>query len=133
MCVEYQQDYTCPADQMFYDWALHHKTIIICNGGNQKELHELFDLLFCNENNPFPYTCFNEDEQSLNKCLTCVGVVLPERIYEAMAEIRRGNARLEEDDEGEFWLDSATGRLTTDVYTPWEVQLINKLNQYRLA
>jgi hypothetical protein len=115
-------------------WANHHKTIIILNGGNQESLNGLVSV-FADDANPYAWADFHEDEQSLNNCLTCVSIVLPESIYTA-AELIRARA-------GEFyWMDDDTYQLkstTTDTppstitYSEWQVQFINKLNQYRLA
>lgn len=66
----------------YKDWAKNHKTIIILNGGNSKQLQETYDQLMplCNSAG-LPITKFHEDEQSLNNALTCVGMVLPEYVY----------------------------------------------------
>jgi hypothetical protein len=115
----------------FQNWAMDHKTIIICNGGNAAALHELTSFM-TTPNNPFPYTSFQEDEQSLNNCITCVGIILPEVIYVAAESIRNNISSLEKVDTDQYWL---TGR--TDIgrgkFTSWEAQLIGRLNQMRLA
>ncbi len=99
-------------------WAEDHKTIIILNGGNQANLFELLDFIYEGNNN-FPFEEFSEDEQSLNNCLTCVSIILPERIYGAAAESRPE------------YPDSPPN--DPSLFTPWEIELINKLKQYRLA
>jgi hypothetical protein len=70
-----------------HDWAQNHKTMVLLNGGNSKDLAELFDF-FNQENNPYAFAKFHEDEQSLNGALTYVGIVLPSKIYDASANMR---------------------------------------------
>lgn len=63
------------------EWALNHRTIIVLNGGNCAGLRTVCDILNT-EDNPFPWTSFHEDEQSLNKAHTVTGVVLSSPIYD---------------------------------------------------
>ena len=80
----------------YYDeWSRNHKTIIVCNGGNQAALenlaHELSLLtieLYNHEfytyaelSNQIPVSKFYEDSKSLGGALTAVGIILPEDIY----------------------------------------------------
>ena len=74
-------------NEAYDDWAVNHKTIIILNGGNCAMLNELYNFMD-DGRNPYPYTKFNEDEQSLAGAITCVGVVLPEEVYETARLIR---------------------------------------------
>lgn len=69
-----------PQSVSLKEWSKNHKTIIVLNGGNSSMLREIYELLHSHRN-PFPYVKFHEDEESLNSVLTCVGVVLPEKIY----------------------------------------------------
>jgi hypothetical protein len=75
--------------KMIQDWAKYHKTIVVCNGGNSKDIEDLHTF-FCNKENPYPLADFAEDEQSLNSALTCVGIILPEEIYEVKSEFKYG-------------------------------------------
>ena len=70
-----------------YDWARNHKTMICLNGGNASALREFYALLQSPGNKLLPYAKFHEDEQSLDNAMTCVGVVVPARIYEADLEM----------------------------------------------
>ena len=63
------------------DWALNHKTIICLNGGNNKSLSDFYDLI--RYQSQFPVAKFHEDEQSMAGMLTCVGIIVPEKIYGA--------------------------------------------------
>lgn len=68
-------------------WAEDHKTIIVLNGGTNKDLKDLLDFLNSevdNFNFPAPYVSFSEDEDSLGGILTAVGIILPEEIYNAI-------------------------------------------------
>jgi hypothetical protein len=66
--------------QMVYDWAAKHKTIIVLNGGNNESLHTINSTL-AKTYKTYPYTSFNEDDQSLGGIMTAVGVVLPESVF----------------------------------------------------
>ena len=72
-------------------WSRNHKTIIVLNGGPneylrsrwmmfQRELSAVEDEIKCK----LPWSSFNEDEFSLGGVMTCVGVVLPECIFDAV-------------------------------------------------
>ena len=66
---------------MINDWAVHYKTIIVCNGGNTTSLLDYINL-FNNKKNPYPWVVFNEDNDSLNGIMTGVAIILPEDIYD---------------------------------------------------
>ena len=125
-----------------YDnWASDHKTIILLNGGNDKDLREL--LTFFNMSNPYLYGSFCEDQQSLNGAMTCVGIILPENIYETVAAIRRGQLYFSNNrytfDETMFRDDDETEKLwllqnfINMLSTPWELEMIKRLGEYGLA
>ena len=103
-----QDDYN---KQDFLDWAIYHKTIILLNGGNQKALQDLLDFIeFSSDDNPrqhsFKYGYFREDDESLNGCMTAVGIILPKRVYDYNPE--------------------------TDLLSGFEWELAVKLKTYRL-
>lgn len=120
--------------QMVFDWAKNHKTMVLLNGGNSKDLAELFEF-FASPENKFPFAKFNEDEQSLCNALTYVGIILPERIYDSAAAIRRGNYIY--DAETQMLSiqnnDPNLGLQSSNTLTSWEFGLCEKLNQYGLA
>ena len=72
-----------PANDMLFNWARNHKTIVILNGGNNEELRNTFATLqrLCQVLDYYPLAIFNEDASSLNSAVTCVGVIVPEKIY----------------------------------------------------
>ena len=94
-----------PTDD-YNEWIFNHKTIILLNGGNQKALDDLLRFFIHNFDNRFKYSFFREDEDSLNNCLTSVGIILPKRIYDYNPE--------------------------TDVLHGFELELAIKLKIYRL-
>lgn len=65
-----------------WDWAKNHKTTIVLSGGMQCHLEEILTLLE-SKYNPYPWASFCEAEFSLNGALTNVGIILPERIFNA--------------------------------------------------
>lgn len=75
----------------FVDWADNHKTIIVLEGGFHQSLREIrfaFTMGFdyketgTREESPFPWAAFTEDEETMNGMMTCIGIIVPERIYE---------------------------------------------------
>ena len=67
---------------MLFDWAKNHKTMVVLNGGNSDELINLSDeLRTLAEALNLPHADFYEDAQSLNSAMTCVGIVVPEKVY----------------------------------------------------
>lgn len=88
MFVKYGPNESNQLNQL-YDWAENHKTMVLLNGGNSASLADLYNHLN-DSDNPYPFVKFHEDEQSLNGALTYVGIILPERVYDAAAQIREG-------------------------------------------
>lgn len=110
-----------PAEMVLYDWAANHKTMICLNGGNYHDLEALyFNLCELGKSLNLPVDKFNEDAASLNGMLTCCGIVVPARIYDAAREIRE--RQLTEMDV-----------FTTMSLTKAEYELVRLLNMYGLA
>lgn len=117
-----------------------HKTVICLNGGYSKTLHEIYALLEDDEN-PYPFAKFHESEEALDGALTCVGIVVPDAIYETATEVRnafreRGASRARDDianlnQYGEWRSDDEAPVNYT--FTKFQVWLINELNKYGLA
>jgi hypothetical protein len=74
---------------MLREWAKNHKTVVVLNGGNHMDLNSLYLTLrgVCAETG-YPFEMFAEDSNSLNCATTCVGIIVPEKIY-----IYNGNGR----------------------------------------
>lgn len=116
-------------------WASEHKTMILLNGGYSSTLREIYDALN-DTDNPYTFAKFHESEEALDGALTCVGIIVPEEIYEVAAEVRSSYGR-----DGRTMVDSfnAYGEWTAKYdgnrhnFTKWQVWLINELNKYGLA
>lgn len=130
--------YSLERELQLRDWSQNHKTIVILNGGNCQTLTDLVQFLHSMQN-PFPYTGFCEDGESLNFALTCVGIVLPERIYDAAEKIRSRSMELLDYIHGGFHLQkkNAGGSFSFDEHAPkfsvFEKELIERLNMCGLA
>ena len=77
------------------EWATNHKTFIVLNGGAQPDLEDIFTTLELAEHNKLidlPYAQFHEDI-GLNNALTCVGIVIPSRIFNFTAANRNMTIR----------------------------------------
>lgn len=123
------------------EWATDHKTMILLNGGYSETLRELkrfFDI----DENPYPWCAFNEGEDALDGALTSVGIILPEKIYNTTAYLRSLRFSDKERKLGEItrsgsmiipaeWTED--GEMNTWDFNRWEFQLIQKLNDFRMA
>jgi len=125
-------------DQQLVAWSSSHKTMVVLNGGNAetlRELHQFMDV----EENTFAWNCFFEDAQSLDSSMTCVGIILPERIYEASAAVRqRGSKWKKGRDDILYTLEVPDGKNMSIAYefgpfTEWEKELIERLGTFGLA
>ncbi len=101
------------------EWATNHKTTIVLNGGYSSDLRLLMQF-FDTPSNPYPWAHFNESEEALDGALTCVGIVLPEKIYGYAEKVRKGEFNLG-DNFGYGYL------------TDFEQNLAERLNEYGLA
>ena len=121
--------------EILVDWATNHKTSILLNAGYSSTLHDIYKEL-TDFDNPYPIAKFHESEEALDGALTCVGIILPDAIYDTAAEVRasRGNygrTKVEEFNEyGEWTPDNG---MTHYTFTKFQVWLINELNKYGLA
>ena len=67
-----------PDNPALSDWALNHKTMYVLNGGTSEQMHELLKF-FKHSSNTLPWSSFTEP--SLDNALTCIGIIVPEEIY----------------------------------------------------
>ena len=114
-----------------YAWAKQHKTMILLNGGYADTLRTLI-ARFDSPENPYPWTFFNEGQDSLDGALTSVGIVLPEKIYELASAIRRVPFVADEVQDTGEWFDEAIHDTAWE-YSKWEFDLCVELNNYGLA
>ena len=96
------------------DWARNHKTIILLNGGDCFDLLDIYCMIN-DESNPYPWSKFHESVTALNDAITCVGIILPEKIYESAETLREKGVILGAD------------------LTKWELDMIRCLNSCGLA
>ena len=91
---------------ILHEWAKNHKTTIVLNGGNSSDLENFLQFIregeYSNQH-VYPFVSFNEDTQSLNQALTCVGIILPDVVYSTAEALRDKNN------------DVLLARLTTDL------------------
>ena len=67
-----------PKHQMLDEWANEHKTVYVLNGGTSFEMNDLVHF-FKHESNTLPWAVFHEP--SLDNSLTCIGIIVPDDIY----------------------------------------------------
>ena len=90
MSVKYKycEAYTTPEQQeMYWDWAENHKTMICLNGGMNSDLYDILKMMDSKDND-YPWGYFNESREAMNGMLTNIAIVLPERIYETASKVR---------------------------------------------
>ena len=145
MYNEYPQELHPEMFEFLNEWAIEHKTMILLNGGYSENLRELFRF-FSDERNPYPFAKFNEGQDALDGALTCVGIILPQKIYEVAALIRRDFPKqgpglldiIRTNGQVTFYDDNTYGihedhNSITHKFTDWEIELMNELNKYGLA
>ena len=102
----------------------HHKTIIVCNGGNNASIRELVEF-FSDEQNPYPFATFHEDGDSLDGALTGVGILLPHQIYDVRW-----------DREKECYIHESAPGYTNEITLEkngYFFELTDKIKSFRLA
>jgi hypothetical protein len=127
--IKYPEDKGDPAFDWLYTWAREHKTTIILNGGYSATLRELIEQLD-NRQNPYPWASFHESEEALDGALTCVGIILPEKIYETAKALREGNIAAEQLPVRGEW--SPEEGVTWEL-SKWEYEFCLELNKYGMA
>ena len=114
--------------------------MILLNGGYAETLEELYEFLSGgsrkHESLYLPFACgiFKEEEAALNGATTCVGVILPERIYEGASLLRKGEDLEEQGHAGlGFFRCDEDGNDISWTYTNREIELMERLNRFSLA
>lgn len=122
----------------YINWATNHFTMCCLNGGNSKDLDSLINIFDVDEN-PFPWSVFYEDDQSLNGALTAVGIILPSKIYDTAKAVRERQAKVVEINPGQLVLiENAQGgirdiEVNAVSFSQWELRLIQMLPYFPLA
>lgn len=118
------------------EWAINHKTMILLNAGYSQELYDLIEFLD-DLKNPYAWASFHEGDDALDGALTCVGLVLDEKIYGASRMLRGPDGRefaetVENEGYGIIVCDDGVSTREYD-YSKFEYQLAQRLNKYGLA
>jgi len=147
MFVKYQPFYTdeecdesSSAYRMLTEWASNHKTMILLNAGFGSEIHDLVKF-FNDDENPYPFAPFSEEEASLDGAITTVSIILPEYIYEGAKQIREGGPNATEElrergyvmFEDKSYLVNLIPQVVRKDISKWQFELICRLNNYGLA
>lgn len=134
-------------NEMLVDWSLHHKTMIVLNGGNSLMLTNLYEeLMILGDKLNLPVSKFHEDEQSLNNALTCVGLIIPDFLYDAKkfdnlnkdhkSQINKFNHlknHLFKNDIDYFYSQSLDDEPKIYLLNSPEAKIINLIKSYRFA
>jgi hypothetical protein len=104
---------------MYVDWATNWKTMVLLNGGDLAELGELADFL-ASFDNPYPWESFYESEASLGGLLTSVAIIVPARIFETVAALRKK-------------LPGVPEHIYPESFDEWELEFIDRLLSTGLA
>lgn len=111
---------------MLYDWAENHETVILMDGGYAENVYNLIDF-FRREDNIYPWHDFYESKAALDGALTCVGIVLPDKIFDTAKKIRERTYTL----EGVKLLKGVPD--SSEALTDWDLGMIERLNMFGLA
>lgn len=130
-----------PQATMLADFLVNHKTAILLNGGAQKELDVLYGFFNSGlllEKNEFPFAYFREEEDALDSALTCVGIVIPFRIYELTDRLKKDSDkliqfRIEEQLNRRGFASYDFDNPNCTINNRWEYELAQLLGTYRLA
>ena len=83
------------SNSILWDWAQNDKTMIVLNGGTHKDIVQAYEMVGAlslkHHNVLLPFEHFNEDDESLSGMMTCFGIVLPDRLYDAKYDPQNGN------------------------------------------
>lgn len=135
MTVKYLQPAKKPTSEslILYDYLAVYKTVILLNAGTSGELHEI-NKHFLSSQNPYPFANFCESEEALGGAMTCVGIVLPEKIFMASEKVRKGviTAEMIEFSGAVQYMDD-NGNAINNPVSKWDYDTIMMLNKYPLS
>lgn len=139
MFVKYLHLKSLHAEQsILTEWAENHKTIVLLNGGNAEQINSLYSKLSSIATQLFLPVCFfKEDQESLNNCITSVGIIVPSKYYEYNATLHKNKEKefysmLSEKDYVSF-MEKGRTFLNDFSYTQVELDFIYLMRQYDLA
>ena len=107
------------AHKDLFNWGKNDKTVVLLNGGDHSALIKIQEYVDSTDN-PYAWADWCEGDPDLNGAMTCVGIILPPRIFESAKEMRRPPRYRD------------TSLVAKDL-TPWETGFIGVLNECRLA
>lgn len=147
MFNEYTEEHYPVEFEFLTEWALEHKTMILLNGGYSETLRDLWRFLSSDEN-PYPFSKFHEGQDALDGALTCVGIILPQKIYDvaalirndrpprgemSLADIIRGNGQVTFYEDNSYGVQVEHNSNIHYEFSKWEFDLMLELNKYGLA
>lgn len=91
---------------MTYEWADNHKTVVVMNGGDSADLQEIAEIV--GGQKTYPWATF--EEEGISDALTCVGIIVDNRMVEFVNEVRSARREKRRFDFGER-LDNETYEL----------------------
>jgi hypothetical protein len=118
-------DTYAPYYDTYVDWVTNHKTIIVLNGGMNKDMEDFYDYLWHVKpvDNPWiPWGVFYEPE--LRETLTAIALILPELHCQALDQHR---------EQGQQSLQYMSFFQYTNLLSPWEMGLLDMLSKKGLA
>lgn len=85
MSTRYSMLHSDIASKIFFDWCNDDRTIILLNGGTQRDLQDLASRLnlLTRHGTTYPLSYFEEEESALNGAVTSVGIILAENVYDS--------------------------------------------------
>ena len=108
-------------------------TWIVLSAGDDEDLRELVRFLNSG-NNPYPFSEF--EEPGVNDAMTSICMILPERMYDAVAE-KVGDALHEAEEKGTAWENEIDQKTLPDAenrgYSEWELDFLFRKAQFHLA
>ena len=115
---------------MVADWADHHKTFIVLNGGDLKSMRTSHVTL---ETCGFPFVAFHESPDALGGIMTTIAVVLPESIFNARHREPDLMMSLRDPEPVYQYVDPASAQITAYYPGHRQYELIKLLKASRLA
>ena len=126
MHMKYSVHDESESTKLLADWATHNKTMIVLNGGYSSHLLKLSDVF---NQGDFPWEIFYESDDALNGALTCIGIIIPEYIYELSKDFHK----LDKTEQFNTLFNMIEYNGEYYDQTPLTHWLIENLSNYRLA
>ena len=117
--------------RILFDWSNNHKTHIALDGGTSVGLNDILEVFKLHnelDGLEYPWATFYEDE-SLGGLLTSISIVLPEKIYWIINQLKVDKETLDSDER----MKLAVIMTSFGELSKFDVWLIENLPKYRLA